>query len=101
MEAHRESQAVANEVGVRELRQNLSVYLDRVKAGEELTVTERGVPVARLTQLPKRSALQQMIDAGLVDMPSNPGGWRDIKPLVIPGLSLSKILLEMRESERF
>lgn len=27
-------------VGVRELRQNLSVYLDRVKAGETLTVTE-------------------------------------------------------------
>ena len=29
-------------VGVRELRQNLSVYLDRVKAGETLTVTEHG-----------------------------------------------------------
>ena len=27
-------------VGVRELRQNLSVYLDRVKRGESLTVTE-------------------------------------------------------------
>jgi prevent-host-death family protein len=35
-------------VGVRELRQNLSKYLDRVKAGEELTVTERGRAVARL-----------------------------------------------------
>jgi prevent-host-death family protein len=36
-------------VGVRELRQNLSVYLDRVKAGETLEVTEHGRPVARLT----------------------------------------------------
>jgi prevent-host-death family protein len=35
-------------VGVRELRQNLSKYLDRVKAGESLTVTERGREVARL-----------------------------------------------------
>lgn len=35
-------------VGVRELRQNLSRYLDRVKEGETLTVTERGHEVARL-----------------------------------------------------
>lgn len=35
-------------VGVRELRQNLSVYLDRVKKGEALTVTERGAVVAML-----------------------------------------------------
>ena len=35
-------------VGVRELRQNLSVYLDRVKKGEALTVTERGQVVAML-----------------------------------------------------
>lgn len=36
-------------VGVRELRQNLSRYLDRVKAGEALDVTERGALVARLS----------------------------------------------------
>jgi prevent-host-death family protein len=35
-------------VGVRELRQNLSKYLERVKAGEDLAVTERGREVARL-----------------------------------------------------
>jgi prevent-host-death family protein len=35
-------------VGVRELRQNLSRYLDRVKRGEELVVTEHGREVARL-----------------------------------------------------
>lgn len=39
---------MAGSVGVRELRQNLSKYLDRVKAGEGLTVTERGRVVARL-----------------------------------------------------
>ncbi|MHB8240794.1 MAG: type II toxin-antitoxin system Phd/YefM family antitoxin [Solirubrobacteraceae bacterium] len=35
-------------VGIRELRQNLSRYLERVKEGETLTVTERGHEVARL-----------------------------------------------------
>lgn len=39
---------MAMAVGVRELRQNLSRYLDRVKAGEALIVTERGREVARL-----------------------------------------------------
>lgn len=35
-------------VGVRELRQNLSVYLERVKRGETLTVTEHNQIVATL-----------------------------------------------------
>ena len=39
------------QVGVRELRQNLSVYLDRVKEGETLEVTEHGRPVAQLAPL--------------------------------------------------
>src|SRR5712691_4039806 len=39
---------VMERVGVRELRQNLSVYLRRVRRGETLEVTERGQPVATL-----------------------------------------------------
>ncbi len=35
-------------VGIRELRQNLSVYVQRVKDGESLEVTEHGHPVAIL-----------------------------------------------------
>ena len=42
----------AKTVGVRELRQNLSVYLERVKKGQTLTVTEHGHPVAELRALP-------------------------------------------------
>jgi len=38
-------------VGVRELRQNLSKYLRRVKDGEALDVSERGRVVARLVPL--------------------------------------------------
>jgi prevent-host-death family protein len=40
--------STSKKVGVRELRQNLSRYLERVKEGETLTVTERGHEVARL-----------------------------------------------------
>ena len=42
---------VMERVGVRELRQNLSVYLRRVKDGESLEVTEHGHPVAVLSPL--------------------------------------------------
>jgi prevent-host-death family protein len=55
----------AGRVGVRELRQNLSVYLDRVKSGEILEVTERGHAVALLTPLPgPATALDRLIAAG-------------------------------------
>jgi len=40
--------ATPDRVGIRELRQNFSVYLRRVKKGETIEVTERGEPVARL-----------------------------------------------------
>jgi prevent-host-death family protein len=41
----------AGNVGVRELRQNLSVYLARVIAGEVLEVTDRGRAVAVLAPI--------------------------------------------------
>jgi prevent-host-death family protein len=55
-------------VGVRELRQNLSVYLDRVKAGETLEVTEHGHAVGLLTPLPRtpQSTLERLIAEGRV-----------------------------------
>lgn len=51
-------------VGVRELRQNLSVYLRRVRAGEALEVTEHGHPVAVLAPLPARSGVLDRLVAG-------------------------------------
>ncbi len=36
------------EVGVRELKNSLSSYLRRVRQGETVVVTDRGVPVARM-----------------------------------------------------
>jgi prevent-host-death family protein len=52
-------------VGVREVRQNLSVYLDRVKAGESLEITEHGKPVAVLVPTEDTaSALRRLIAEG-------------------------------------
>jgi prevent-host-death family protein len=54
-------------VGVRELRQNLSVYLARVKKGQALTVTEHGRAVAELRPVPiPTDALGRLIEEGRV-----------------------------------
>lgn len=52
-------------VGVRELRQNLSVYLDRVKQGEALTVTEHGQVVAVVSPASRPlSAVERLVAEG-------------------------------------
>src|SRR3954471_24630524 len=57
-------------VGVRELRQNLSIYLERVKKGEALTVTEHGAPVAILRPLaPSTNALDRLVAEGRATAP--------------------------------
>jgi prevent-host-death family protein len=87
-------------VGVRELRQNLSVYLRRVAAGETLRVTERGAPVALLAPLPERAGtLERLIVAGRATGPS--GDLLDVAPVKIQGASLSLArALEEQRSER-
>jgi antitoxin (DNA-binding transcriptional repressor) of toxin-antitoxin stability system len=55
------------QVGVRELRQNHSVYLPRNAKGETLEVTDRGQPVAILAPLPRSvSVLERLKRDGLL-----------------------------------
>lgn len=86
-------------VGIRELRQNLSVHLRKVKEGQVLEVTERGVPVAQLGPLARPDdPLGQLEAAGLlIQRPTK--RLEDLpRPIRSPrGLSLSKILREQRE----
>ena len=59
------------EVGVRDLKNNLSRYLGQVEAGIEVVVTDRGRPIARLTGMSSVGGdkLAALIDAGLVRPP--------------------------------
>jgi prevent-host-death family protein len=52
-------------VGIRELKQNASAVLARVKGGEVVMVTERGTPVGQITPLPA-SVIDRLIAAGQV-----------------------------------
>jgi prevent-host-death family protein len=58
-------------VGVRELRQNLSLYLRRVERGERLEVTEHGRPVAVLVPIDasEGDALDRLVAEGRVSPP--------------------------------
>jgi prevent-host-death family protein len=87
-------------VGVRELRQNLSVYLRRVKAGETLEVTEHGLPVAELRPRPGRplSRIDQMIADGRIT-PATVDHRTIPLPPEIPGRPVSEIILEMRDED--
>jgi prevent-host-death family protein len=69
MEGKQEDQTVRPllppRVGVRELRQNLSVYLERVIAGERLEVTDRGNPVAMLIPIqPGATLVERLVAEG-------------------------------------
>lgn len=56
---------------MRELRQHASRYLDKVKAGETVAVTERGELVALLVPpLPATTARERLIVAGQL-LPAN------------------------------
>jgi prevent-host-death family protein len=87
-------------VGVRDLRENLRSWLDRVKAGDEIVITERGKGVARLQALdPPKSRLEELIELGIVRPPLRAERHRiDVSklPKMTPGPTLTDILLEQR-----
>ena len=82
-----------NEVGVRELHDRLSEYLERVEAGGEIVVTRRGQPVARLSGLGERP-LDSLARRGLVRMPQ---GERSPRAARVKGSgSVSDLVSEQR-----
>ena len=91
----------SNQVGVRELRQEASAILRRVKAGELIEITEHGTPVARLIPI-QVSQYEAMVEAGLIipAIKSNKG----ISPnriKITSGPSASEVLAAMRAEERY
>jgi prevent-host-death family protein len=61
-----------NEVGVRELHDRLSEYLERVEEGGEVVVTRRGRRIARLSGLDAERPLEDLARRGLVRMSQGP-----------------------------
>lgn len=98
--------AHSNNAAVSELKASLSDYLDKVKRGHEIVVTDRGRPVARLIPFkiegPDADRLLSLARRGIIQLAKRPLGMDFFKRRQIKdpeGLVL-KALLEEREEGR-
>ena len=89
---------VMERVGIRDLKQHASAVIRRVSAGEEVEVTDRGRPVARIVPLPATDEYQRLIAAGELRVAE--ADWREVEPAdPSPGATLSATLEEMRAED--
>ena len=89
-------------MGMRDLGQNVSRVLARVKKGESLVVTDHGRPVARLVPYTTGTTFDEMIASGEVTPPS--GNLQEFLAHHTPMESEvlgSEILQAMRDEERW
>jgi prevent-host-death family protein len=96
--------STADSIGIRELRQHASRYVEMAKAGKRVPVTERGKLVAYLVPADEpTSTFDRLVAAGLVRK-GNGRGIADLLPIppAPPGAKpLSETLREMRDEERY
>ena len=59
------------DVAVSELRAHLSEWLAHAREGEEVVVTDRGVPVARLLGMEATDTLERLTDQGVIRRPAS------------------------------
>jgi prevent-host-death family protein len=93
----------AESIGIRELRQHASRYVDMVKAGRRIAVTERGRLVAYLVPAGDSGSVLDRL-AAVGDYRPPVGGIADLLP-VPPAppdrRPLSEVLQELRDEERW
>jgi prevent-host-death family protein len=92
-----------NLVGARELKTRLGSYLQRVRQGRTLVITDRGEPVAELRPLPSdnslAAALTKLSAQGTVTLPTQTA-LSPLRPVRSRGSSVADAVHEDRE-DRF
>jgi prevent-host-death family protein len=58
------------DVAVTELRARLSHWLDRARDGDEVVVTDRGVPVARILRIDSTATIESLQKQGIIARPT-------------------------------
>jgi prevent-host-death family protein len=92
---------------ISEAKAKLSALLDRVKAGESITITDRGVPVAQIVPLVEiddadwEARVRRLERAGLITRPRKKldPGWLRSRPLAKSRASVLEALLEERRED--
>jgi prevent-host-death family protein len=88
-------------IGLRELNQNPSKAVARVRAGESLLVTDRGRPILRMVpEVERPGVLHGLVIAGEATAPIEQGMPELIADLVPETESLADVLLADRDRER-
>jgi prevent-host-death family protein len=88
-------------IGLRELNQNPSRAVARVRAGASILVTDRGRPVLRMVpEIEDPSTLARMVSEGTVRAPAD-RGMPDLVPELAEGVaSVSDLVVADRDRER-
>jgi prevent-host-death family protein len=92
------------QIGIRELRQHASVYVDLAERGYTVDITNRGRLVAQLVPANELgSPLERLIAAGIIESAEEPGGVADIEPYPAPAAgrpSAADVLGQARKDKR-
>ncbi len=88
-------------VKIKDLKNGLSSYLAMVKKGDELIVTERGNPIARIVRESvgndsTRRKFHDLMEKGLITMPSKVPEKEDFEPIQTGGKTASNMVIEDR-----
>ena len=90
-------------IGIADLKSRLSEYLAQVRSGEEIVVTDRGVPVARIVAVDTGHAdIDQLVREGLATPGAGPvpdDFFSHPRPAAT-GAAVSEALIEERRSGR-
>ncbi len=60
------------DVAVTELRAHLGQWIDSARDGNDVVITERGVPVARIVALDSTSVIERLTQQGVISRPVTP-----------------------------
>ena len=89
-------------IGLREANQRFSKVIKVVRSGEEVTLTERGLPIARIVPIPARedteAAIQRLVAAGLLRPATKPWRMPPFTPRRLHGPSIAQTIREERDS---
>ena len=87
--------------GIRETKARLSSLLAAVRSGEEVLITDRGRPVARIVKEPARARpieerLEKLADTGFLTLRNEPHRRDRLTTYRLAGTPLSRIVAEDR-----
>jgi prevent-host-death family protein len=95
--------AASTRIGIRELRQHASVYVDLAEKGYTVDITNRGRLVAQLVPVREPgSPLERLIAAGIIEPAEEAGGVADLEPYPAPPAgqpTAGEILAQLRAAD--